>query len=63
MNPGDLVQVRRVGSITPKILGVLLEAPKFPLYGNFPMMFKVLHFNGNVVEHVEEHKYLYEVVK
>ena len=63
MKPGDLLQVRRMGSKQFRVLGVLLEPPKFPRYGNYPMRYKVLLFSGTILEFTDEHKYIYEAVE
>lgn len=51
MQPGDLIQLRKLtrAGITkgkPVVLGILLEPPKFPRYGNYPKNYTVLTSRG-----------------
>ena len=51
MQPGDLIQLRMLtrAGITwrkPVVLGILLEPPKFPRYGNYPKNYTVLTSQG-----------------
>ena len=51
MQPGDLIQLRKItrAGITkgkPQVVGILLEPPKFPRYGNFPKNYTVLTSRG-----------------
>lgn len=51
MQPGDLIQLRKINSTgrtmgVPQVLGILMEPPKFPTYGNFPKNYTVLTPNG-----------------
>jgi len=51
MQPGDLIQLRKLtrAGITrgkPQVVGILLEPPKFPRWGNFPKIYTVLTPNG-----------------
>lgn len=45
MKPGDMLTIRRKFA-RPKILGLLLEEPQFPTYGNFPKKYRVLTPDG-----------------
>lgn len=48
MKVGDLVKVRRIlgKGRNPGIFGILLEEPKFPTWGNFPMRYTILTEDG-----------------
>ena len=51
MQPGDLIQLRKFtrAGITkgkPQLVGILLEPPQFPWYGNFPKNYTVLTQRG-----------------
>lgn len=51
MQPGDLIQLRKFtpAGITkgkPQIVGILLESPKFPTWGNFPKNYTILTSQG-----------------
>ena len=53
MQPGDLIQLRKVthtgaprGKGKARLLGILLEPPKFPTHGNFPKRYTVLTPRG-----------------
>ena len=61
MKPGDLIQRRHV-CFKPSSIGVLLEEPTFPRYGNYPKRYKVLTENG-IEEWEDERKVLIETVE
>ena len=49
--PGDLIQRVKINSTgkrigSPKILGLLLEEPKYPQWGNYPKSYTVLTQGG-----------------
>lgn len=65
MKPGDLIQIRtvtrkgRLHSI--RYIGVLLEPPQFPRYGNFPMRYTLLTRSG-VVTLTQKDRQSFEVL-
>lgn len=68
MKPGDLLKVTRtsragIRSRKSRILGVLLEEPRFPTYGNFPKNYKVLTLQGTVEIVSDQHRSVIEVVE
>lgn len=67
MRVGDLLQEIRttragVRFRRSNLIGILLEEPTFPTYGNFPRRFKVLTPGGVIKELVEEHLTVIEAV-
>jgi len=51
MQPGDLIQLRTITHTggtrgKPQVLGILLEPPAFPKWGNFPKRYTVLTPRG-----------------
>jgi len=62
MKIGDLLQKRRITSTSSKILGILLDEPQFPRYGNHPKYYRILTPQGTVEIITDQHKYLIEVV-
>jgi len=68
VKPGDLLKVTRtsragIRSRESRILGVLLEEPRFPTYGNFPKNYKVLNLQGTVEIVSDQHRSVIEVVE
>ena len=68
MKRGDLVKVTRtsragIRSSSSRILGVLLEEPRFPTYGTFPKNYKVLTLQGTVEIVSDQHRFLIEAVE
>lgn len=61
MKAGDLIQRRLVFS-RPCVIGILLDDPVFPRYGNYPKRYRVLTENGVEVWE-DERKVLIETVK
>lgn len=47
----------------PKLLGVLLDDPKLPKYGNYPKRYRVLTPKGKVEDIIDAHMYIIEAVK
>jgi len=67
MQPGDLLKrtfTSRAGirSANSKILGILLEKPQFPTYGNYPKKYRVLAPDGSVQVFSETHRFVFEVI-
>jgi hypothetical protein len=62
MKPGDLLKKRRICSTSSTILGILLDEPQFPRYGNYPKKYRILTPQGTVEIISDQHKYLIEVV-
>ncbi len=58
---GDLIQWRKLMS-RPRAIGILLEDPIPPRYGNYPMRYKVLVKNG-IEEWVDNHNVVIEPVR
>jgi len=68
MKPGDLLKITRttragIRSAKFKIIGVLLEEPILPNYGNFPKKYKVISSEGIVEIISDKHRFIIEVVK
>ena len=68
MKPGDLLQRTRtsqagIRSSRSVILGILLEEPTFPRWGNFPKNYRVLTPSGNVMMVSDDHRTIIEVVE
>ena len=62
MKPGDLLKKRRITSTSSTILGILLDEPKFPRYGNYPKNYRILTPQGTVEIIWDSINYLIEVV-
>jgi len=68
MQTGDLLKRTRtsragIRSRRSEILGILLEEPTFPRYGNFPKNYRVLTPQGNVMMVSDDHRTIIEVVQ
>ena len=67
MKQGDLLQVRhrrsRDHSWGPaRFLGILLEPPQFPTYGNYPKKYTVLTRSGVCTTFTDRDRYEIEVI-
>jgi hypothetical protein len=68
MKPGDLLKrtkTSRAGirSSRSVVVGILLEEPRLPLWGNFPKNYRVLTPMGTVEVVSDEHRSVLEVVE
>ena len=67
MKPGDIIKRTKtsragVRSSRSKIIGILLEEPQLPRWGDYPKAYRVLTPMGNVEIVSDEHRSVLEVL-
>ena len=69
MKPGDLLKQTRmnkrgiVRTSQFRVLGILLEEPKFPSYGIYPLYYRILTTEGIVEDITDKFGYRIEVIE